>query len=164
MVRVLRNLDQLKGLVEELRLKGKKIVFTNGCFDVLHAGHADYLERAKSFGDFLIVGMNSDSSIRKIKGEKRPIVPEDMRAKLLSSLRPVDLVFIFEEETPIEVIKAVRPDVLVKGADWPIEKIVGREFAGRVERIPFNYQISTTKIVERIVELYCSKTSGGTTA
>jgi len=108
--------------------------------------------------------MNSDGSVRKIKGEKRPIVPEEMRARLLSSLKPVDLVFIFEEETPLEVIKAVRPDTLVKGADWPLEKIVGREFAGKVERIPFNYGISTTKIIERIVSLYCPRTSGGTTA
>ena len=164
MERVLRELPRLKEVVEGLRREGKRIVFTNGCFDILHAGHADYLERARSFGDFLIVGMNSDSSIRKIKGEKRPIVPEEMRAKLLSSLKPVDLVFIFEDETPLEVIKAVRPDVLVKGADWPLEKIVGREFARRVERIPFSYGISTTKIIERVVSLYCSKASGGTTA
>jgi len=161
--RVIRELPRLKEVVEELRKEGKRIVFTNGCFDILHAGHADYLERAKAFGDFLIVGMNSDGSVRKIKGEKRPIVPEEMRAKLLSSLKPVDLVFIFEEETPLKVIKAVRPDVLVKGADWPLEKIVGREFAGRVERIPFNYEISTSKIIEKVVSLYC-KTSGGTTA
>ena len=163
MERVIRELPRLKEVVEELRREGKRIVFTNGCFDILHAGHADYLERAKAFGDFLIVGMNSDGSVRKIKGEKRPIVPEEMRAKLLSSLKPVDLVFIFEEETPLKVIKAVRPDVLVKGADWPLEKIVGREFAGRVERIPFNYEISTSKIIEKVVSLYC-KTSGGTTA
>jgi len=161
---ILRDLEELKRVVGELRSNGKRIVFTNGCFDILHAGHADYLERAKGFGDFLIVGMNSDGSIRKIKGEKRPIVPEEMRAKLLSSLKPVDLVFIFEEETPLKVIETVRPDVLVKGADWPLEKIVGREFAGRVERIPFRYGISTTRIIERVVELYCSKTSGGTTA
>jgi len=161
---ILRDLEELKRVVGELRSKGKKIVFTNGCFDILHAGHADYLERARKFGDFLIVAVNSDSSVRKIKGEKRPVVPEEMRAKLLSSLKPVDLVFIFDEETPLRVIEAVRPDVLVKGADWPLEKIVGREFAGKVERIPFRFGISTTKIIERVVELYCSKTSGGTTA
>ncbi len=163
MAKVLTDLQELKGVVKELRRREKTVVFTNGCFDILHAGHADYLERAKEFGDFLIVAMNSDSSVRRIKGSKRPIVSEEMRAKLLASLKPVDLVFIFDQDTPLEVIKAVRPDVLVKGADWPLEKIVGREFAGRVERIPFRYGISTTKIVERIVELYCS-TSGGTTA
>ncbi len=154
-MKVLRNLKELETEVKTLREKGLKIVFTNGCFDILHAGHADYLERAKSFGDFLIVGMNSDSSIKRIKGEKRPIVNEEMRAKLLSSLRAVDLVFIFDQETPLDIIKVVRPDVLVKGADWPLEKIVGREFASRVERIPFKFNVSTTKVVERILSLYC---------
>jgi len=160
---IVRDLDTLRRIVSDLRAQGKRIVFTNGCFDIIHAGHVDYLERAREFGDFLIVGMNSDSSIRKIKGEKRPIVPEDLRARVLSGLRAVDCVFIFDEETPIRVIEAVRPDVLVKGADWPIEKIVGREFAGRVERIPFKYEISTTKIIEKVVEIYCSKTSLGRT-
>ena len=153
------NLEELKRVVDEVRKGGKRIVFTNGCFDILHAGHADYLEKAKALGDFLIVGMNSDESIRRIKGSKRPIVPQEMRAKLLSSLKPVDLVFIFSEETPLKVIETVRPDVLVKGADWPLEKIVGRELAGKVERIAFSYEISTSKIIERIISLYCSEHS-----
>ena len=160
---VLRDLGELSSLVEKLRNEGKKIVFTNGCFDIIHAGHVDYLEKAKSFGDFLIVGMNSDESVRRIKGEKRPIVPEDYRARVLEGLKAVDCVFIFDDETPLKVIETVKPDVLVKGADWPLEKIVGREFAGEVKRIPFKFDISTTKIVERIVSLYCN-TSGGTTA
>ena len=160
---VLRDLGELSSLVKELRKEGKKIVFTNGCFDIIHAGHVDYLEEAKSFGDFLIVGMNSDGSVRKIKGEKRPIVSEDYRARVLEGLKAVDCVFIFDDETPLKVIETVKPDVLVKGADWPLEKIVGREFAGEVKRIPFRFDISTTKIVERIVSLYCN-TSGGTTA
>ncbi len=160
---VLRDLRELSSLVEELRKKGKRIVFTNGCFDIIHAGHVDYLEEAKSFGDFLIVGMNSDESVRRIKGEKRPIVPEDYRARVLEGLKAVDCVFIFDDETPLKVIETVKPDVLVKGADWSLEKIVGREFAGEVRRIPFRFDISTTKIVEKIVRLYC-KTSGGTTA
>ena len=160
---VLRDLRELSSLVEELRKKGKRIVFTNGCFDIIHAGHVDYLEKAKSFGDFLIVGMNSDESVRRIKGEKRPIVPEDYRARVLEGLKAVDCVFIFDDETPLKVIETVKPEVLVKGADWPLEKIVGREFAGEVRRIPFRFDISTTKIVEKIVRLYC-KTSGGTTA
>ena len=160
---VLRDLGELSSLVKELRNEGKKIVFTNGCFDIIHAGHVDYLEEAKSFGDFLIVGMNSDESVRRIKGKKRPIVPEDYRARVLEGLKAVDCVFIFDDETPLKVIETVKPDVLVKGADWPLEKIVGREFAGEVKRIPFRFDISTTKIVERIVSLYCS-TSGGTTA
>ena len=160
---VLRDLRELSSLVEKLRNEGKKIVFTNGCFDIIHAGHVDYLEEAKSFGDFLIVGMNSDESVRRIKGEKRPIVPEEYRARVLEGLKAVDCVFIFDDETPLKVIETVKPDVLVKGADWPLEKIVGREFAGEVKRIPFRFDISTTKIVERIVSLYCN-TSGGTTA
>ena len=160
---VLRDLRELSSLVKELRKKGKRIVFTNGCFDIIHAGHVDYLEEAKSFGDFLIVGMNSDESVRRIKGEKRPIVPEDYRARVLEGLKAVDCVFIFDDETPLKVIETVKPEVLVKGADWPLEKIVGREFAEEVRRIPFRFDISTTKIVEKIVRLYC-KTSGGTTA
>jgi rfaE bifunctional protein nucleotidyltransferase chain/domain len=158
------DLNRLKELVESLKEAGKRVVFTNGCFDIFHAGHADYLEKAKSFGDYLIVGLNSDSSVRKIKGEKRPIVPEEMRARVLLALQSVDAVFVFDDETPYEVIKVVRPDVLVKGADWPLEKIVGREFAGKVERVSFNYPISTSKIVEKVVERYCSNASRGSTA
>jgi len=155
MAKVLRDLKKLKELVEDLKSQGKRIVFTNGCFDILHAGHVDYLEKAKSFGDILIVGMNSDDSIRRIKGEKRPIVPESYRARVLVGLRAVDYVFIFTDDTPYEVIKTVKPHVLVKGADWELEKIVGREFAERVERIPFKYDISTTRIIEKIKERYC---------
>ena len=155
MSRIIRDLEELRKLVGDLKSQGKRIVFTNGCFDILHAGHVDYLEKAKSFGDVLIVGMNSDSSIRRIKGEKRPIVPESYRARVLVGLRAVDYVFIFSDDTPYEVIKVVRPHVLVKGADWKLEEIVGREFAERVERIPFEYDISTTKIIEMIKERYC---------
>ncbi|RUM43507.1 MAG: D-glycero-beta-D-manno-heptose 1-phosphate adenylyltransferase [Desulfurobacterium sp.] len=155
MAKILRDLKKLKELVEDLKSQGKRIVFTNGCFDILHAGHVDYLEKAKSFGDILIVGMNSDDSIRRIKGEKRPIVPESYRARVLVGLRAVDYVFIFTDDTPYEVIKTVKPHVLVKGADWELEKIVGREFAERVERIPFKYDISTTRIIEKIKERYC---------
>lgn len=137
----------------------KRIVFTNGCFDIIHAGHVDYLEKAKSLGDILIVGMNSDSSIRRIKGDKRPVIPQDYRAKVLSALKPVDYVVVFEEDTPLELIKVVKPDVLVKGGDWNVENIVGREFVesygGEVKTIPFEYDISTSRIIERIIELYC---------
>ena len=157
MDRVLRDLKRLKDLVAVLKRERKKIVFTNGCFDVLHAGHVDYLEKARALGDVLIVGMNSDSSIRRIKGEKRPIVPENYRARVLIGLKAVDYVFIFDDDTPFKVIKTVKPHVLVKGADWELEKIIGREFAERVERIPFEYDISTTKIIEKVVSLYCKK-------
>ena len=151
----------LKELLSELesKRKDKKIVFTNGCFDLIHAGHVDYLQKAKALGDLLVVGMNSDSSVRRIKGEKRPILSQELRATVLDSLKPVDYVVIFEEDTPIKLIEAIRPDILVKGGDWSLEKIVGREFVesygGKVVTIPFEHDISTTKIVERILILYC---------
>jgi rfaE bifunctional protein nucleotidyltransferase chain/domain len=152
------ELKELLELLEKVRGK-KKIVFTNGCFDILHAGHADYLNKAKSLGDILVVGINSDASVRRIKGEKRPILPQQMRAYLLDNLKPVDYVVIFEEDTPLELIKAIKPDVLVKGADWDLERIVGADFVlsygGRVERIPFSFDISTSKVIERILGLYC---------
>uniref|UniRef100_A0A7C5SY89 D-glycero-beta-D-manno-heptose 1-phosphate adenylyltransferase n=1 Tax=Thermocrinis ruber TaxID=75906 RepID=A0A7C5SY89_9AQUI len=152
------ELKELLELLEKVRGK-KKIVFTNGCFDILHAGHADYLNKAKSLGDILVVGINSDASVKRIKGEKRPILPQQMRAYLLDNLKPVDYVVIFEEDTPLELIKAIKPDVLVKGADWDLERIVGAEFVlsygGRVERIPFSFDISTSKVIERVLELYC---------
>jgi D-beta-D-heptose 1-phosphate adenylyltransferase (EC 2.7.7.-) len=133
--------------------------FTNGCFDILHAGHADYLNKAKSLGDILVVGINSDASVRRIKGEKRPILPQQMRAYLLDDLKPVGYVVIFEEDTPLELIKAIKPDVLVKGADWDLDRIVGADFVlsygGRVERIAFSFDISTSKVIERILGLYC---------
>jgi cytidyltransferase-related domain len=152
------KLKELLEILEKVRGK-KKIVFTNGCFDILHAGHADYLNKAKSLGDILVVGINSDDSVRRIKGEKRPILPQQMRAYLLDNLKSVDYVVIFEEDTPLELIKAIKPDVLVKGADWDLERIVGADFVlsygGRVERIPFSFDISTSKIIERVLDLYC---------
>jgi len=154
------SLEELLKILEKER-KGKRVVFTNGCFDIIHAGHVDYLEKAKKLGDILIVGLNSDSSIRRIKGKKRPIIPQDMRAKVLSSLKPVDYVVIFEEDTPERLIKAIKPDVLVKGGDWELDKIVGRDFVesygGKVLTIPFEYNISTTKIIQKIVEVYCTE-------
>ena len=156
---MLVELEELLEILHRERI-GKRVVFTNGCFDIIHAGHVDYLEKAKRLGDILIVGMNSDDSVRKIKGEKRPIIPQEMRAKVLSSLKPVDYVVVFEEDTPIKLIEAIRPDILVKGGDWELEKIVGRDFVesygGKVMTIPFEFDISTSKIVERIVSLYCS--------
>jgi len=155
---VLVELEELLRILERER-EGKKVVFTNGCFDLIHAGHVDYLEKAKGFGDILVVGVNSDSSVRRIKGEKRPIMPQELRVKVLSALRPVDYVLLFEEETPIRLIEAIRPDVLVKGGDWELSRIVGREFVesygGEVKTVPIEVDISTSKIVERIVSLYC---------
>ncbi|WP_457601677.1 D-glycero-beta-D-manno-heptose 1-phosphate adenylyltransferase [Hydrogenivirga sp.] len=155
---MLVELEELLKLLKGKR-SGRKVVFTNGCFDIIHAGHVDYLERAKGLGDILVVGMNSDSSVRRIKGEKRPILPQELRAKVLSALKPVDYVVIFDEDTPLNLIKAVKPDILVKGGDWKPENIVGREFVesygGKVITIPFEYDVSTTRIVERVIELYC---------
>ncbi len=152
------DLDELLRILEVIR-KGKKVVFTNGCFDIIHAGHVDYLEKAKSLGDILVVGINSDRSVRKIKGEKRPLIPQEMRTKVLNALKPVDYVVIFEEETPIELIRAIKPEVLVKGGDWELSRIVGREFVksygGKVVTIPLEYNISTSDIIRRIVTLYC---------
>jgi len=137
-------------------LGGKKIVFTNGCFDILHAGHADLLERAGSLGDVLVVGVNSDASVRRIKGPSRPLTPEAQRAYLLASLTCVDFVTLFGEDTPIELIRAVSPDVLVKGGDWPKDKIVGRDSVeakgGQVVSLPLLEGISTTSLVERIIK------------
>ena len=152
------SLDQLVEILEAIRGK-KKIVFTNGCFDIIHAGHCHYLARAKSLGDLLVVGLNSDSSVRRIKGPKRPVIPQEQRALVLDSLRPVDYVVIFEEDTPQRLIEAIRPDILVKGGDWELDKIVGREFVesygGKVVTIPFEHDVSTSKIIERILSLYC---------
>jgi len=147
----------LKKLLTELSATKKKVVFTNGCFDVLHAGHARYLKKARLLGDLLVVGLNSDSSIRKIKGPARPIVPEKDRAELLSALEAVDYVVIFSDETPIKLIKAIAPDVLVKGADWKNGEIVGEDIVkgrgGRVARIPLAKGRSTTDIIKKIIEL-----------
>ena len=152
------SLGQLLRILKSTK-RDKKIVFTNGCFDLLHAGHCHYLQKAKELGDILIVGLNSDSSVKRIKGPPRPIIPEDQRAFILSSLKAVDYVVIFEEDTPIRLIKAIKPDILVKGGDWKPENIPGRDlvesYGGKVITIPFEHQISTSKIIERIKELYC---------
>ena len=149
-------MDYLK-VVEELKKEGKKIVFTNGCFDIIHAGHVDYLEKAKSLGDFLIVGLNSDESVRRLKGKDRPVNPQDQRKKVLSALKPVDMVIIFDEDTPERLIKEIKPDILVKGGDWKIENIVGADFVksygGQVLTIDFVYDTSTSKIISKIRSL-----------
>jgi len=140
------------------------LVFTNGCFDIIHAGHVRYLAGAKALGDVLVVGLNSDSSVRGIKGEGRPIVPEAERAEVLCSLSSVDYVVLFDEPTPIRVIEALVPDVLVKGADWAAHEIVGAELVkrhgGRVERIDLVEGRSTTNIIRKILELHERERSG----
>lgn len=153
-----KNLDELVIIRNDLKLQKKTVVFTNGVFDILHSGHVDYITKAKEKGDILIVGVNSDSSVRRIKGELRPIVPQHERAYIISSLKPVDFVVIFEEDTPGKVIAKLAPDVLVKGADWPIDKIVGREVVeangGKVETIEFIHERSTTNIIKTVLERF----------
>ncbi len=139
--------------------KGKKVVFTNGCFDILHAGHVHYLNECKKYGDILIVGINSDNSVKRLKGERRPLLPLEMRAYILSNLCAVDYVVPFEEDTPYNLIKAIKPDVLIKGGDWLLDQIVGKDivesYGGTVLTIPFRYNISTTKIIEEIKKRFC---------
>ena len=132
------------------RQAGARIVFTNGCFDILHRGHATYLQAARALGDTLIVGVNSDASVRRLKGEGRPINREEDRAYLLASLSAVDYVTIFGEDTPYELLQQIRPDVLVKGGDYRLEEVVGREFAQEVRLIDFVDGYSTTKIIQRM--------------
>ena len=136
------------------QLQYKIVVFTNGCFDVIHPGHTYILERAKALGDVLIVGLNSDASVKRIKGLSRPIFNQNDRAEILTALKSVDYVTIFEEDTPLKLIEFFRPDVLVKGGDWPVEKIVGYDFVasygGMVKSIPYIQGYSTTHIIEKI--------------
>ena len=136
------------------RAAGERIVFTNGVFDLLHRGHVEYLEEARGLGGRLVVGVNADASVRRLKGPRRPIVPEDERAEMLAALECVDLVVLFGEDTPERIIHEVAPDVLAKGGDWALDRIVGREFVeargGRVERIRVREGWSTSRIVERI--------------
>lgn len=137
--------------------ENKKLVFTNGCFDIIHRGHLSYLNKAKSLGDFLVIGLNTDASVKRIKGEKRPIIAEKDRAFLLDNLKAVDAVIFFDEETPLELIKKLRPSVLVKGADYQKSAVVGADFVeqngGRVELIHFEDGFSTSAIIERIKNL-----------
>ena len=139
---------------DRARAGGKKIVFTNGVFDLLHPGHVRYLQHARGLGDVLIVGINSDRSVRAVKGPDRPITPEEERAEILTALECVDAVAIFDEETPFEIISAIQPDVLVKGADWATDAIVGRDVVeargGRVVRATVEEGYSTTSIVKKI--------------
>ncbi len=145
--------------IKEHYLKGKKIVFTNGCFDILHRGHVEYLEKAKSLGDVLIIGLNSDSSVKKIKGEKRPINTEYDRAAVLSAIEFVDFIIIFEEPTPYNLISKIRPHVLVKGGDWNKKEVVGynivKSDGGKIFTSFFLSNYSTSNIIEKIIKRYC---------
>jgi len=144
--------DKLKKTVVRLKAKNKKVVFTNGCFDIIHIGHVRYLKEAKGLGDVLIIGLNSDRSVSSIKPD-RPINPQNHRAEVLSSLEMVDYVVLFDEETPYELIKLIQPDVLVKGGDWKKGEIVGSDIARETYSLPFVEGVSTTGIIERIKRL-----------
>ncbi len=154
------SVDEAVKVRGTLKKEKKKLVFTNGVFDIIHAGHVDYLLKAREAGNILMVGLNSDASVRKIKGEFRPIVPEEQRAFVLSNLKPVDFVVIFGEETPLELIEKIVPDVLIKGADWSIDNIVGKEIVlangGEVKTIEFVNNQSTSDIIQTILGRYSS--------
>ncbi|NLN40323.1 MAG: D-glycero-beta-D-manno-heptose 1-phosphate adenylyltransferase [Smithella sp.] len=153
--------DLLKEKIDSLRQKGKKIAFTNGCFDILHVGHIRYLKEARKTADILVLALNSDSSVRAIKGDKRPLVTELERAEVLAALECIDFITIFPEPTPLELINCLKPDVLVKGGDWPLEQIVGRneikQWGGHVELIAEVEGKSTTDIVQKIISAHCKK-------
>ncbi len=146
--------DVIDKLIKELKKKNYKIVFTNGCFDIIHNGHINYLRKAKQLGDILIVGINSDSSARKIKGEKRPIINEKDRARLIASFGFIDYVLIFNEFTPKRIINKIKPDILVKGGDYNIEDIVGKEYAKIVKTVPYEDGYSTSQIINEIIKRY----------
>lgn len=146
------NRDTLQEILASAHSHGKKIVFTNGCFDIIHCGHIKYLRQAKALGDILIIGLNSDSSVSRIK-PKRPVNPQDHRAEVLSSLEMVDYVTLFDENTPYELIKFLKPDILVKGGDWKKEDIVGSDIARETHSLPYVEGVSTSEIIERIKKL-----------
>lgn len=148
----IKTFEEIKALASKLHTQGKKIVFTNGCFDILHVGHVKYLEVAKSYGDVLILGLNADSSVRKLKGPSRPINTQDDRAYILASLESVDYVVIFEEETPYELIKLIKPHVLVKGGDYEGKEVVGQDIADELKLVQFVDGKSTTNTIKRIQE------------
>jgi rfaE bifunctional protein nucleotidyltransferase chain/domain len=148
------SVDEGAQLAQALRDRGRRVVFTNGVFDILHPGHVRYLQQARALGDALIVGLNADTSVRRNKGPARPINTETERAEVLAALECVDAVVVFSEETPADIIKAIHPDVLVKGADWAEDSIVGRDTVeaggGRVVRVPIEQGFSTTEIIRKI--------------
>ncbi|MCU0553386.1 MAG: D-glycero-beta-D-manno-heptose 1-phosphate adenylyltransferase [Syntrophales bacterium] len=148
---------ELKTVIDRLKREGKKVIFTNGCFDILHAGHTRYLSEARKLGDVLVLALNSDRSVRALKGPMRPIVPEAERAEVLAALSSVDYVTVFDEMTPLALIEFLRPDVIVKGGDWAEKDIVGadavRTWGGRVAVMPELEGASTTNIIEKILQV-----------
>ncbi len=158
MIKKIFELTELVHGIERVRKTGKTIVFTNGCFDILHAGHVDYLAAARSEGDVLIVGVNSDESVKMIKPSNRPIIGQNLRAKALSGLKCVDYIIIFDDPDPFNLICTLKPDVLVKGADWKENDIIGADIVkkngGKVVRVPLVPGISTSDIIDTILDRY----------
>lgn len=154
----IKNREELHRIIQDLKTKRKRVVFTNGCFDLLHVGHIRYLEKARTLGDVLVVGLNTDRSVQTIKGPLRPILPEEERAEVLSGLGCVDYVTLFDEPTPLQLITFLKPDVLVKGGDWTKETVVGREVVeesgGEVIILPFIEGSSSSNIIETILTRY----------
>ena len=150
--------DRVEGLFSKLKESGKTIVFTNGCFDLIHAGHVDYMDKAKKLGDILVVGVNSDASVKSIKGKARPIVTLENRLRLLQGLSSIDYLCVFEQDTPLELIKKVRPNILVKGEDWKEKGVVGEDIVkaegGKVELIELLPGISTSILIDKILKAY----------
>ena len=159
MISKIVKVKELINRIEPFRRSGKQVVFTNGCFDIMHAGHVRYLAAARSEGEILVVGINSDKSVKSIKGKNRPIMPQDQRAEVLAGLWCVDYIVFFDEPDPLRLIQAIKPDVLVKGEDWAEDKIIGADFVkangGKVVRIAVVPDISTSMIIEKIVKQYC---------
>jgi len=151
------SLEKAIAQINDWKKRGKNVVFSNGCFDILHAGHVDYLEKAKELGDYLVIGLNSDDSVSRIKGPLRPIINEEFRAIMLSGLACVDMVVFFNEDTPYELIKELLPDILVKGKDYEISNIVGADIVlqhgGKVETIELTEGLSTSTIIKKIKQL-----------
>ncbi|HPI04055.1 MAG TPA: D-glycero-beta-D-manno-heptose 1-phosphate adenylyltransferase [Candidatus Goldiibacteriota bacterium] len=156
---VIMNREKLKKAVNSLKKAGKKVVFTNGCYDLLHVGHIRLLQSARKKGDKLIVAINSDASVRRIKGDKRPLVNQKERAETLAALECIDIVTVFNEDDPFNIIKDIMPDILVKGGDWPLDKIIGSDIVikngGKVMNIKYQAGKSTTNLVGRVVKAYC---------
>ncbi len=144
------SFNHISDIIKREKSFNKKIVFTNGCFDILHRGHVTYLKHAKTLGDILVLGLNSDDSVRRLKGNERPVNNEQDRAVVLEALECIDYIVIFEEDTPLNLIKNVMPDILVKGGDYKAEDVVGKEYAGRVEIIDFVEGYSTTSTINKL--------------
>lgn len=151
------QLPELAELMTKWRGAGEQVVFSNGCFDILHLGHIDYLEKARRLGSKLVVGINSDASVKRLKGTERPVQPEEARCRLMAAMAFVDAVVVFEEDTPLQLIKTLRPDILVKGNDYAISQIIGADFVvengGEVRTIPLVEGYSTSRIIEQIKKI-----------